>query len=274
MKKFIVLLCTATISTLSLCSAVQAQDTKQLTDLKLYINDELSDTVYNNIGRRVDVSAYINDLMIDTPVYHNTDFDVEVDTLSDYVELRPVFETIGAEVDFVAPNKIVIKRDGAEYAVFKAARAYGDGVETKYSDGTEGCYIVNGKTYIRFSEIRYRIDGSLKQEDEHNMYLYTKDYEREDIPADLQAAYTCLDGVISEESIDYIKNSSPDELISLHLSLGMWIRNNWIYPSKTRIAKMFYDKGIMHPEDISMYIIEGYSAYLKGLPCDLDDIIK
>ena len=231
-------------------------------------------TVYNNIGRRINVSVYINNTRIDSQVYENTSNIYDGNTFSDFVELRPVFEAIGAELEFVAPNKIVIKRDGAEYAVFRAKKAYSDGMETSYADGMEDCYIVDGKTYIRFSEIRYIIDGALKQTDEQNMYLYTKEFERTDIPATLHEAYVCLDGILSEDNIEYIKACKPDELISMHMSLGMWIRNNWIYPSKTRIVKQFYDKGITIPDDISMYIIEGYNAYLNGLPCDLSDIIK
>jgi len=238
-------------------------------DSESYYNEH--HIVYENIGRKVNVSAYINDKKIDTPVYYNTSFG---NTRNFFVELRTVFDTLGFDVEFIAPNIIIVKNNGEQYEMFRAKASYGNGYEVSYEYGLDDCYIVDGKTYISFTKIRYMIDGSLKQTDENNMYLYTKDFDRKEIPNDLIEAYKYFDENLSDEDIEYIKNGSVNDLASLHFSLGLWIRNNWIYPFENKIAKVFTDKGIDNPDNISGFIIYGYKLYLNELPCEIDALMK
>ena len=58
------------------------------------------------------------------------------------------------------------------------------------------------------------------------------------------------------------------EAIEFHFSLGMWIRNNWIYEQNeediTRLAKAFrMDYIVFDPDGLSGKIIEYYQRYLK-----------
>jgi hypothetical protein len=240
-------------------------------DSGMYYKDNY--TIYKDIGRKINVNAYINDIKIDTPVFQNTGWIDGLNNFSDFVLLRPVFEKLEATITFVAPNKIVIENDTLGKIVISAS-AYVNTDQNKvitFKDGDSDCYIVDGKTYIRFSGIRVATDGSLKQNG-NNIYVYTPDFERHDIPATLQEAYKYFDENLSPQDIDFIKNCTADELSLTHLGLGMWIRNNWIYPTDERIAKVFLDKGITNPDDISGLIIAGYKLYLNGLPCEIDDI--
>lgn len=61
--------------------------------------------------------------------------------------------------------------------------------------------------------------------------------------------------------------------INYHFTLGMWIRNNWIYPLKDyereSFMKMFEDEDrspygshFIHPDEVSSTIIEMYVKYL------------
>ena len=62
------------------------------------------------------------------------------------------------------------------------------------------------------------------------------------IPMDLDDCCVQLDQLLSEEDKEFIKNL-PDkkETIKLHMSLGMWIRNNWGLWGGSRLQKYLFD---------------------------------
>jgi hypothetical protein len=131
--------------------------------------------------------------------------------------------------------------------------------------------IINNEYFIRISNVRYLIDGALRQDDDR-VILYTNDYERLDIPLTLNDCYITLNNLLNDQVKNDIKNSSVIALIEYHMGLGMWIRNNWIYPTEDRIGKSFNDKcGKMHPDDMSQIIIEGYHYYLNGTKKTIED---
>ena len=85
------------------------------------------------------------------------------------------------------------------------------------------------------------------------------------IPITKQEAFTQLDEMLSEKDKKKIANG---EAIEFHFSLGMWIRNNWIYQQNeedvTRLAKVFkMDYIVFDPDGLSGKIIEYYQRYLK-----------
>ncbi len=85
------------------------------------------------------------------------------------------------------------------------------------------------------------------------------------IPKTKQEAFTQLDEMLSEkEKNELVKGDA----IEFHFSLGMWIRNNWIYEQKEedviRLAKAFRtDYIVFDPDGLSGKIIEYYQRYLK-----------
>ena len=85
------------------------------------------------------------------------------------------------------------------------------------------------------------------------------------IPKTKNEAFAQLDAMLSEkEKMDLVK-SHP---IEFHFSLGMWIRNNWIYQQEEedvkRLAKAFRTEMLFfEADDLSMKIIEYYQRYLK-----------
>lgn len=228
--------------------------------------------LYHNIGKKLNVKSYVNDIEIDASVYYNIYSDRDNSLLSSFVELRPVLEAAGAKVTFVPPNRVEVKYQDRNTELLIGSVMYCS-TEKKYDYGDSECIAVDGKTYVSFSSIRTIIGGSLSETD-NAIRLYTEDFERTDIPATLEEAYKYFDENLSYEDIEKIKNASSDELPEFHFGLGQWVRNKWIRPTTGRIAKLFLDRGINVPDDISSYIIEGYSLYLKGEACGIDDIIK
>ena len=78
-------------------------------------------------------------------------------------------------------------------------------------------------------------------------------------------AFAQLDAMLSEEDKSAIMNGDPFEF---HFTLGMWIRNNWIYQQEEedvkRLAKAFRTEMLFFEADsLSEKIIEYYQRYLK-----------
>ena len=85
------------------------------------------------------------------------------------------------------------------------------------------------------------------------------------IPQTKQEAFAQLDEMLSEKDKNELVKG---EAIEFHFSLGMWIRNNWIYEQVeedvTRLAKAFRtDFIVFDPDGLSEKIIESYQRYLK-----------
>ena len=85
------------------------------------------------------------------------------------------------------------------------------------------------------------------------------------IPQTKKEAFAQLDAMLSEEDKNAIMNGNPFEF---HFSLGLWIRNNWIYEQDEedvkRLAKAFRTEVFFfEADDLSMKIIEYYQRYLK-----------
>ena len=85
------------------------------------------------------------------------------------------------------------------------------------------------------------------------------------IPQTKNEAFAQLDEMLSEkDKQDFVKRDA----IEFHFSLGMWIRNNWIYKQEeedvNRLAKAFRIEFIIFdPDGLSGQIIESYQRHLK-----------
>ena len=85
------------------------------------------------------------------------------------------------------------------------------------------------------------------------------------IPQTKNEAFAQLDSLLSEEEKSELVKGDP---IEFHFSLGMWIRNNWIYQQEEedvkRLAKAFRtDLLFFEADELSGKIIEYYQRYLK-----------
>ena len=85
------------------------------------------------------------------------------------------------------------------------------------------------------------------------------------IPQTKNEAFAQLDAMLSDEEKSELAKS---DAIEYHFSLGLWIRNNWIYGQEEkdveRLAKAFRTEMLFfEADDLSMKIIEYYQRYLK-----------
>ena len=84
------------------------------------------------------------------------------------------------------------------------------------------------------------------------------------IPKTKNEAFSQLDAMLSDKEKSELVKSDPFEY---HFSLGLWIRNNWIYQQEEedvkRLAKAFRTEMLFFEADeLSMKIIEYYQRYL------------
>lgn len=94
-----------------------------------------------------------------------------------------------------------------------------------------------------------------------------------DLPETMEECYAMLDEILSPDEIEYLKNATDEDLALQHVELGLWIRNNWLYPTQSRLARLLFDHGISDIDSMSALILRGYVAYLNGQPCSLKDLM-
>lgn len=82
------------------------------------------------------------------------------------------------------------------------------------------------------------------------------------IPNNLKEAIKELDKELLDEDKDYLLEHGA---LSVHHSLGRWIRNTWeLWDDEDNELKTSLKKlGYSNPDDMSNYIIEKYIEYLE-----------
>ena len=92
-------------------------------------------------------------------------------------------------------------------------------------------------------------------------------YNIKQMPRTKKDAYAKLDAMLSEEDK---KEMSKGDSCEYHFTLGMWIRNNWIYEQDEEdvklLADLFGDDSLFFQADeLSGKIIESYLRHLRRL---------
>ena len=87
------------------------------------------------------------------------------------------------------------------------------------------------------------------------------------IPKTKEECFAILDEMLSDEDKKAI--IEMDDVIELHFTLGLWIRNNWIYEQSEEeiMALMKSLEGdeealFYHPDEYSSIILEAYKKHL------------
>ena len=95
--------------------------------------------------------------------------------------------------------------------------------------------------------------------------MYNKEESEEGseipIPKTVDEAISTLEKILSKEDRDYLLENGA---ISMHDSLGRWIRNEWGLWTDSDLKNELWKKGFEHPDDMSNYIIEEFIKYLNN----------
>jgi len=84
-------------------------------------------------------------------------------------------------------------------------------------------------------------------------------------PLTKEIAFARLDKRLTEEDKNAIIKAR--DMIEFHFTLGMWIRNTWIYGNEDKrvkaLAKDLGENLWFSPDDLSSALLDGYKKYLK-----------
>ena len=78
------------------------------------------------------------------------------------------------------------------------------------------------------------------------------------VPKTVDEAVKTLAKIVSKEDRDYLLENGA---ISMHHSMGRWIRNEWGLWTGSELKNELKKKGFEHPDDMSNYIIEEFIKY-------------
>jgi len=78
------------------------------------------------------------------------------------------------------------------------------------------------------------------------------------VPKTVNEAISTLEKILSDEDKEYLLKNGA---ISMHSSLGRWIRNEWGLWTDSELKNELKKKGVEHPDDMSNYIIEEFIKY-------------
>jgi hypothetical protein len=92
-------------------------------------------------------------------------------------------------------------------------------------------------------------------------------------PVNLTQALEHLDAMLSESDKEKIRGGTISP-VSLHMSLGMRLRNELGLWTGSALAKHFNDLGIMDPDAMSAIVLETYIRSATGKPLDIDKQIR
>ena len=93
-----------------------------------------------------------------------------------------------------------------------------------------------------------------------NLIKNDEEAEESDIPVPktIDEAISTLEKILSDEDREYLLKNGA---ISMHDSLGRWIRNEWGLWTDSGLKNELKKKGFVHPDDMSNYIIEEFIKY-------------
>ena len=95
-------------------------------------------------------------------------------------------------------------------------------------------------------------------------WMYDKEESEEGseipIPKTVDEAISTLEKILSDEDREYLLKNGA---ISMHDSLGRWIRNEWGLWTDSELKNELKKKGFEHPDDMSNYIIEEFIKCLE-----------
>ena len=81
------------------------------------------------------------------------------------------------------------------------------------------------------------------------------------IPKTLEEAVQQLDAMLSDDDKEYLVENGA---ISVHHTLGRWIRNEWGLWEGSELKESLEKEGFSHPDDMSNHIIERLIEKIKN----------
>lgn len=96
------------------------------------------------------------------------------------------------------------------------------------------------------------------------------------IPKNIVECFILLKEVLDDSSLELIKSKRREGLVDFHLDLGLFIRNNWLYPDDSPLIQTVREQGMTyyHEDALSALIIESFWEHLSGVEFDESDFVE
>ena len=78
----------------------------------------------------------------------------------------------------------------------------------------------------------------------------------------IYALFPSLEMLYDDDGIKAFKATPVSELYQYNLTLGLWIRNNYIHPAGSILKPLFAANGITQADDMSSLIVNLFHFYL------------
>lgn len=199
-------------------------------------------------------------------MFFNSPFDVTLDDINTSTEEIHVI-AVGNEdtVDFIEDQQI----DGKPYTIdeFKPYLRPMSSMTEEEQDEYINTFTVmwDAVDWLNAHHFDYRglIPMGLALESPEGMYdkEESEEWSEVPIPKTVDEAVKTLAKIVSKEDRDYIIENGA---ISVHDSMGRWIRNEWGLWTGSELKNELKKKGFEHPDDMSNYIIEEFIKYLNN----------
>ena len=96
-----------------------------------------------------------------------------------------------------------------------------------------------------------------------------------ELPKDLNESIAYFEKHWSSGQLRDFKDEDERKAVTgLHMSVGMWIRNNWIHGDRNpKLIKFFDSLNFRHPDDISSTILTSLHRKLNNKDIDLEGLV-
>lgn len=91
------------------------------------------------------------------------------------------------------------------------------------------------------------------------------------IPKDLEECFVELDKMLPDSTKESMQILTEDEFTAdMHMTQGLWIRNNWGLRNGSRLSAYFYDLGVYNADDMTGIIFTSYYRNSTGAEINLE----
>lgn len=144
-----------------------------------------------------------------------------------------------------------------------------DGIEKWYFNYITG--FRNKSTAVAEEERRQEI---VQEKIEYEARIRQDSINHVYIPTDIEDCFKQLDQLLSYTDRKEF-TAQPEDFGGLyHMSLGLWIRNNWALWYGSRLSHYFNELGVNHPDNMSGIVIKCYHRYLNKKDLGFEEEVK
>ena len=80
---------------------------------------------------------------------------------------------------------------------------------------------------------------------------------------EIEKSFPIIEKLFTAESLEEFRHIRISDLYLYHFGLGVWIRNNLLYPKENLLYCLFLENGIEHADEMASFIIRLFHYYVS-----------